>query len=205
MNYLPSIGRSIGAVAALTLLAACSGGSVRDTLGLNKDAPDEFVVVSRPPLSIPPEFELRPPRPGEPPRIPSAEAEARRQLLGTPSQPASLDEAPQPSAATGVVPVLSADAPSDATSSFMKRLGAGTADDTIREKLSTDAVTEPAPDKKSESLYEEIVGSQKKEPTVDAKKEAERLRDNKDAGKPANEGETPTNESKPDSVIDKIF
>ncbi|MFC4348951.1 DUF3035 domain-containing protein [Kordiimonas lipolytica] len=45
----------IGA-AALTL-AACGGG---------KNSPDEFEVVSRAPLVVPPEADLSPPRPGEP-------------------------------------------------------------------------------------------------------------------------------------------
>ena len=44
------------------LLAGCS--SVESTLGLNKKAPDEFAVVKRAPLSLPPEYSLRPPMPG---------------------------------------------------------------------------------------------------------------------------------------------
>lgn len=38
-------------------LTACGGG---------KRSPDEFAVVDRPPLVVPPEAELTPPRPGEP-------------------------------------------------------------------------------------------------------------------------------------------
>lgn len=34
--------------------------------GSGKNSPDEFAVVNRPPLVIPPEAELTPPRPGEP-------------------------------------------------------------------------------------------------------------------------------------------
>ena len=41
-----------------TVLAACGGSG--------KNSPDEFSVVNRPPLVIPPESELKPPRPGEP-------------------------------------------------------------------------------------------------------------------------------------------
>jgi hypothetical protein len=190
-------------LALLALLGACSSTSVRDTLGINKNAPDEFVVVSRPPLSLPPEFELRPPKPGEAPRIPSTEEEARRQLLGTPSQSFSLDGGDAPAAETSVAPVITADTPSGATSNFLSRFGAEKADGDIREKLSTDSVAPPT--KEAESLYEEILGSSKPEPTVDAKKEAERLRGNKDAGKPATEGEVPTSDDKPPSVIDTLF
>lgn len=37
---------------------------VRQKLGLDPDAPDEFTVYDRPPLSVPPHYALRPPRPG---------------------------------------------------------------------------------------------------------------------------------------------
>lgn len=39
-------------------LTACGGNGKR--------SPDEFAVVNRPPLAVPPEAELRPPRPGVP-------------------------------------------------------------------------------------------------------------------------------------------
>lgn len=44
-------------------LAACSSGAsgMRRTLGLNRDAPDEFMVVSKPKLQVPPEFNLATP------------------------------------------------------------------------------------------------------------------------------------------------
>jgi hypothetical protein len=47
-------------VAAVPFIASCSG-SVRDNLGMRRSAPNEFRVVSNPPLSVPPEFSLRPP------------------------------------------------------------------------------------------------------------------------------------------------
>ena len=46
-----------------TSLAACSG-NVKKTLGLGKQAPDEFKVVSNQPLSVPPDFRLIKPVPG---------------------------------------------------------------------------------------------------------------------------------------------
>jgi hypothetical protein len=51
---------------ALTLsLSACD--SIRREAGLTKQAPDEFAVVTKAPLIIPPNFNLRPPAPGAPP------------------------------------------------------------------------------------------------------------------------------------------
>ena len=42
----------------IAMLCAC--GLTRKDLGLEKDTPDEMMVISRAPLSIPPEFGLRP-------------------------------------------------------------------------------------------------------------------------------------------------
>ena len=44
------------------LVSAC--GEIREDLGLGRNVPDEFAVVEHPPLSMPPDFSLRPPRPG---------------------------------------------------------------------------------------------------------------------------------------------
>jgi len=75
-------------VAALSLLAvsalaltACGG--VRQSIGLVKVVPDEFVTVSTAPLTVPPEYGLRPPAPGQPrPQELAPESAARQILLG---------------------------------------------------------------------------------------------------------------------------
>jgi hypothetical protein len=189
------------------LLTACSGGDVRETLGLNKTAPDEFVVYSRPPLSVPPEFDLKPPRPGEEgPAAETTEAQARELLLGTKAKPAALNDADaNPTVETAVVPVLSADAPTGAQSSFLSKAGVDKADPEIRKTLQADVVAEPKKKKKAESLLEKVTGDEKAEPVVDAKKETERLRTNKKEGKPVTEGETPVEDPKKKSLIDRIF
>src|SRR5579885_1352537 len=43
-------------------LGACSG--VKKSLGIEKTPPDEFTVVARAPLELPPDYTLRPPRAG---------------------------------------------------------------------------------------------------------------------------------------------
>ncbi|MBR82941.1 MAG: beta-barrel assembly machine subunit BamF, partial [Magnetovibrio sp.] len=55
--------RSLCVLAALTLFSEFLVGcdSVRKSFGGGKNAPDEFVVYKRPPLSLPPEYGLRPP------------------------------------------------------------------------------------------------------------------------------------------------
>lgn len=50
---------------ASVLLTGCGGSGLSRTFGFTRDSPDEFSVTKQPPLSMPPDFALRPPRPGE--------------------------------------------------------------------------------------------------------------------------------------------
>lgn len=69
-------------LAASTLaLGAC--GSLRQGVGLSKVTPDEFLTVSTAPLTVPPEYGLTPPAPGQPrPQELAPESAARQILLG---------------------------------------------------------------------------------------------------------------------------
>jgi len=73
------------AVAAVLLaglgLAGCQ--STRVALGMTKVTPDEFRVVTKAPLVVPPDYALRPPAPGEPrPQELQPESAARNALMG---------------------------------------------------------------------------------------------------------------------------
>ena len=46
------------------LLAGCGTTDLSRTFGFTRDAPDEFTVTTQTPLSMPPEFNIRPPSPG---------------------------------------------------------------------------------------------------------------------------------------------
>ncbi len=74
-------GRSILVLGTLTLLAACSG-TVQQKLGLERRVPDEFQVVRRAPLTVPPDFTLRPPTPGQPAARNDTALAAREILVG---------------------------------------------------------------------------------------------------------------------------
>jgi len=52
------------AVLMLVMVSAC-GEETQKTLGLKRDPIDEFTVVRQAPLTLPPKYELRPPRPGQ--------------------------------------------------------------------------------------------------------------------------------------------
>lgn len=100
------------ATALVTLLAttACSSG-VRQALGAEKTVPDEFRVLTIAPLSVPPEYNLRPPEPGglRPEDI-FPDQQARRALFGD----------------------LAATTATDAEILFAARAGAGQADPNVR-------------------------------------------------------------------------
>src|SRR5690348_17094840 len=55
----------LATVGRATSLGGCS--DIRKALGYDKSIPDEFAVVSRAPLAIPPDYSLRPPQPGAAP------------------------------------------------------------------------------------------------------------------------------------------
>lgn len=70
------------------LLGGCS--NVKKTLGMERNQPDEFAVVERAPLTMPPNFNLLPPRPGtEAAKAADSAVTAENLVLGTgnPSAP----------------------------------------------------------------------------------------------------------------------
>ena len=70
-------------LAASAALAVSACGSLKQGIGLTKVVPDEFVTVSTAPLTVPPEYGLRPPAPGQPrPQELAPESAARQILLG---------------------------------------------------------------------------------------------------------------------------
>ena len=72
-------------VSAAIVAAAGLGGcqSTQKALGMSKVTPDEFRVVTKAPLVVPPDYALRPPAPGEPrPQELQPESAARNALLG---------------------------------------------------------------------------------------------------------------------------
>jgi hypothetical protein len=73
------------AAAALLLGAAGLAGcdSASRAFGLTKVTPDEFRVVTKAPLTLPPDYSLRPPQPGEPrPQELQPESAARQAIEG---------------------------------------------------------------------------------------------------------------------------
>jgi len=81
-------------IGAISVLSACS--ATQEQFDFSNKAPDEFAVVKRAPLELPPNYDLRPPRPGEArPQESTAKDEAKSAIFGTPTQ-AAPKQAPAP-------------------------------------------------------------------------------------------------------------
>lgn len=205
------------AICALHVLTACGGNSVKDTLGLGRRAPDEFKVVARPPLSVPPQFSLRPPSANaESPIVVPADKQAKSIITGASPEieNSSVDTAVTPVEAVTLEPATSkkgkkgklAERQVVGESQFMKNIGVDKADPKVRDELigQTIAVQE----KKEEAGWWErltMSSSEKKDTLVSAKEEAERIKSNQAGKKPVTEGDTPTVTEKNRGVIGNIF
>jgi hypothetical protein len=85
---------SAACLAGALALSGCT--SLKQAIGLDPTMPDEFAVESQAPLTIPPDFALRPPKPGAPrPQDVSAAKLAREDLENAgPGKPGQ--QAPEP-------------------------------------------------------------------------------------------------------------
>jgi hypothetical protein len=156
---------------AALLLAACT--DTRQDLGLGRNVPDEFAVVERPPLSMPPDYSIHPPRPGAP-------------------RPQGVDPSQQASQTlfNGNGPE-SADAPSDGEKALLAATGATNADPNIRTTLDRDSAQKVVA---SPHLVDQLTdwGDDKKPAaTVDPVAEAARIKNAQDNNQPINQGATP--------------
>jgi len=174
--------------AVLFGLAACGSeaSDVTRAFGLTRDAPDEFQVTTRAPLSMPPDYTLRPPQPGAP----------------RPQEMTSRD-----AAQAALVPQSALASTSGASSPGQRALldATGTpAPANIRSQVNATAAAENA----GPSLTDRLMFWRTQPPSgvvVDPTAEAQRLRQNAALGQSMQEGETPIIQRKPTSWFDSIF
>jgi hypothetical protein len=158
-------------ILCIALLGGCS--NAKESLGLNKSAPDEFKVLKRAPLELPPSYALRPPTPGAPRPQEQATSEAAAQtVFGA--------QAPQVKAA-----------PTNGGNLLLQQAGASAADPNIRTTIDEQTKELNAVNKTVSQNLLSIGGTDDSASIVDAKKEAERLQQNKEDGKSVTDGETP--------------
>jgi hypothetical protein len=185
--------------AALIALAtmALGGCSAFENLGGGKKvSPDEFKIVSHSPLTMPPNAELRPPRPGEPRPQEVTPADQAKEALspalaGRVQARVTGQQSASPGGASEQALVAKAGA------------GAGGVDPNIRQVVNKDTKT-MADDK---SFIDSLIFWHDKEPTgtvIDPTKEQQRIRDAQASGQ-ASPAPTPTIERRKRGLLEGIF
>lgn len=205
---------------AAGLLAGCS--EARQAMGLGKRAPDEFTVVKRAPLSLPPQYTLRPPEPGAPrPQEPSPTEQARQQVLGGGSAGAASQQQGAVAALGGGRPfsqsgfalggaalgntgdrsVSAATPTTPGMQNFRQQLGLNQADPNIRTTINREHTQLADADRR---LLDDLLFWKQAEDrsavVVDPAAERKRLQENAALGAAPNKGEVPTIERKRQGV-----
>jgi len=175
----------LGAVA----LSACD--NLRKTLTTTKAVPDEFAVYTRAPLTMPPDFGVRPNPNGDEQTAStetSTENVARRVLLTNSSR---------------TIKPIQADTPG--TSALLAYAGAQNAMPDIRQKLDQETTAFVEEDK---TFMDNVLfwrKQNKQGPVVDANAESRRIQENQALGKPVNEGDSPKIETKSKAPLEGVF
>jgi hypothetical protein len=183
---LTTTSRLIAPVTIVVLLGGCGDSSLSRTFGLTRDAPDEFTVVTRAPLSMPPDFTLRPPQPGA----------ARPQEQ---SDRSLAESALVPEAALGGTPV----GVSPGQAALVRDSGGGAPAD-IRQRVDQEARLNTNDDGFIDRLlYWRKSDSQKA--VVDPRQEANRLRENAALGQSPVTGDTPIIREKKTGWFQSLF
>ncbi|MEM6491078.1 MAG: DUF3035 domain-containing protein [Pseudomonadota bacterium] len=186
--------RNVILIAAAVGVSGC--GDLAEELGLGKQSPDEFQVVRRAPLSVPPNMALRPPRPGEVAenRL-TSESQVREVLFssgsgaeGAPVMTLNFDDAGGASvsgAGFGGGNGLNAGGdfgPSDAERELLRQAGADRVSSAIRSVVDAESSERVYAD---DYLLDRILfwRETRREQVVDAGAEADRLRADAAAGR----------------------
>jgi hypothetical protein len=195
----------VALLAASIAVAGC-GDSTKRALGLTKSSPDEFAVVSRAPLSQPPDYALRPPRPGAPsPARITPTQEAKASLFGEKSDARQADasRSSKPAGSPVAAPRAAVETTSPGEAALLAKAGAAQADANIRTEVDREsAVLADA----SRNFIQRLLNyNNDTAEIVDAPAESRRLRENEALGKPTTEGETPTIERRQRGLLEGIF
>ncbi|WP_425403415.1 DUF3035 domain-containing protein [Hwanghaeella sp.] len=180
------ISRKIGvsaAIAASLLLAGCES-NLGNLFGYQRGGPDEFSVVKRAPLTLPPDFGLRAPDPGadELNRI-TPRATARAALVGNSLTPRQQQRLVREKVAQG-------NSPSEVA--LLAKANALNADPEIRQIVDDESASLA---RENEGFVDDLLfWKEKKLPgdVVDPEGESKRLQENSSLGRPVTEGDTPT-------------
>jgi len=166
---------------ALLGLVGCSDS--KEFFGLNPQAPDEFMVVDHPSLAMPPDFALKPPRPGVSAISGDNPSEkAAKALYGADK----MELVPEQGSNSLQVQALS-----PAEQMLVSQSGADKADPHIRAELDRESKSEVVGDRKLIDTLLFWKAAPEKGTVVDAVAERDRLAADKAKGAPDTAGATP--------------
>jgi hypothetical protein len=189
---------------ALVLPAVAGCSSTKEMLGLTKRSPDEFQVVSRAPLSMPPDFSLRPPTPGAArPQEGTTTDQAKEIVTGYQNRSTSTLQPDQiPSIGEGQSPQTTESA---GESAFLQSASLTGIDPNIRKLVDEETTADPAA---SQTFLDDLIFWRAPEPygtVVDPVAEQKRLQENQALGQPTDAGETPIIERKKKGLFEGVF
>jgi hypothetical protein len=175
---------------AVVVLSGCEAGDTRKLLGLEKTAPVEFKIAPRAPLSLPPDYALRPPAPGA--QRPQEQGSTQRALSAITGNAQARAPATSAAGSTG-------------ESALLTHAGAARANPDIREVLERENSALASAD---QTFLDQLMFWRKAEdrsPVVDAPREAQRLRENAAQGLPNSQGDTPSITRRRRAPLEGIF
>ena len=160
------------AILSLILILSMSACSMdKQSMGLGRQTPDEFVVMKRQPLSMPPDYNLSPPEPGkEPLKQPAPEKDAEIAVFG------AIDEEQS--------------SISETDDNFLREIGADYSQPNIRATLDNEMINDPANNK---YLIDGLMFWKDKDNSIilDNLEESKRIKHNKKQGLAIDQGEVP--------------
>lgn len=184
---------AVAALGAVMSLGACA--DVRKAAGWDKAPPDEFRVQSRAPLSLPPDFGLRPPTPGAP-----------RPQEGTPTDQARSAVTGSRAPARNTSPnAVQRSTSSPAEQALLSRVGADRVDPTIRETVNREASQLADAER---SFTDRLIFWRDPPPpgtVIDAEREQQRIRENQALGRSTTDGDTPIIRRRQRSLLEGLF
>ncbi len=156
----------VASLCLVALVTAACGQNVRSAFSIDRSTPDEFQVVTRAPLAVPPSFDLVPPTPGAPrPQEGVPQQRGAEILIGERNGRRFLERS------SGEITVLSA-----GEADLLTRAGADLVQPNIRDRLDEEAAQLAAGDQDFIDSILFFGDGDAPDETLDAQAEAERLR-----------------------------
>ncbi len=177
--------KTLGALLVLALAGCGSTDDMSRTIGLTRDVPDEFTVTTRAPLSMPPDFSIRPPTPGA-------------------TRPQERTAAASAEAALNPQSALASNSVQSAGERALVGAAGPAASATIRNDVNKEASLQSGDRALTDRL---MFWKAAPEPgiIVDPQRESKRLRENAALGQSVESGDTAIIQRKSTGLLDRLF